>query len=31
MPAVFQFIIIHKTASLECILQRAKKMDVKGC
>jgi len=31
MHAVFQFIIIHKTASLECILQGAKMMDVKGC
>jgi hypothetical protein len=28
--AVFQLVIVHKTASLECLLQRAKKMEVRG-
>jgi hypothetical protein len=29
--AVFQFVVIRKTASSECILQGAKKMEVGGC
>jgi hypothetical protein len=29
--AVFQLVVVRKTASSECILQGAKKMDVGGC
>jgi hypothetical protein len=31
MHAVFQSVIIHKTASLEYVLQGAKKLEVGGC